>query len=509
MDVSRQSGHGGQPLLSIVVLVYNTAEYLSECFDSLLAQHYDNIEIIAIDDASTDDSLAICRAYEAKDARFRCLAKPTNEGGAVVGNLGIEQARGEYVALVDSDDVVTLGGYARLMHEAVTESADIVIGRAARLTDGAISAVAFLYEPFVWSRRRVLDSVQDYPEVTHDCFYWNKVFRRDFLHEHGLGMVPGLLYADRPFVHKAYFLSRKTVIITDLVYLWRVRSAGSVVSISQNNSNCANFTDRIRSMLIEWEDFDGVSGAEKYRQQIAVSNAQRALHVIQGIVASPSFRKVFVEGMQALLKCYGDLDYRALGVRRQLYLHLLALGEIEGLCYLLGLPVQGQMVELEGDCYWKQPFLDNPELGIERAQVRIEFPIIGFFHLCRLALKDGCLQLDLTLPDAVMKHCEVGFEMLSLYGEGSMAFTALGRTATNVYSFSMLVPQERVQDGVGAGLYGLILNYHSGVIRGRYRVGWTLLSSEAQASLPLALGGGWQLLYSLEAGGLAVQQVEE
>ncbi|WP_313024852.1 glycosyltransferase family 2 protein [Pseudomonas lopnurensis] len=495
------------PLLSIVVLVYNTAEYLPACFDALLTQNYDNIEIIAIDDASTDDSLAICRAYEAKDARFRCLAKPTNEGGAMAGNLGIDLARGEYVALVDSDDMVTPNGYARLMQEAISASADIVIGRAARLTDGVVSAAAFLYEPFVWSQRRVLKSVCDFPDLMHDGFYWNKVFRRDFLREHGLEMVPGLLYADRPFVHKAYFLSRKTVVITDLVYLWRTRAAGAVTSITQNKSACANFVDRMRSVTIEWQDFSDVAGAQEYRRQIALSNVQRALHVIQGIVASPSFRRVFVEGMQALLKRYGDMDYRALGVRRQLYLRLLTLGEIDGLCYLLGLPAQGQTVELDGDCYWLQPFLDNTELRIERSLLRIEFPVIGFFQLCGQVLKDGYLQLDLALPDAVMKHCEVDFEMLSLYGEGSMAFSALGRTATNIYSFSMPIPLEVTQTGAGATLHGLILNYRSGNVYGRYRVGWNLLSPEVQASLPLALGGGWQLLHSLEAGGLAMQQV--
>ena len=73
-----------QPLLSIVVLVYNTAEYLPACFDSLLGQNYRNVEIIAIDDSSTDDSLAICRHYEQRYPNFRCLTQ-ANGGGAVVG----------------------------------------------------------------------------------------------------------------------------------------------------------------------------------------------------------------------------------------------------------------------------------------------------------------------------------------------------------------------------------------------------------------------------------------
>src|SRR5690606_39794010 len=87
--------------------------------------------------------------------------------------------------------------------------ADITIGRAARLVDGARSAAGFLYEPYVWSQRRTFDSVEQFDDVIHDCFYWNKVFRTGFLRAHGLGMDPGLLYADRPFVHRAYWHSRR------------------------------------------------------------------------------------------------------------------------------------------------------------------------------------------------------------------------------------------------------------------------------------------------------------
>lgn len=505
MDCNRPAASDDLPLLSIVVLVYNTAEYLEECFDSLLEQQYRNIEVIAIDDASTDASLEICRAYEAKDARFRCVAKASNDGGAVVGNLGVGLARGEYVALVDSDDVVTAQGYARLMAEAVAASADIVIGRAARLTESGISAAAFLYEPFVWARRRTLESVHEFPELMHDGFYWNKVFRRTFLIEHHLGMVPGLLYADRPFVHKAYFHSRKTVVIPDLVYLWRSRPSGASLSITQNKSASANFLDRMRSVEIEWADFEGVAQADSYRRMIAVSNLQRALHVSHEIVASPSFRTVFVEGMQRLLRLYGDLDYRSLGVRRCLYLELLKRNEIGGLCYLLGLPTGGDLVELDGACYWKQPFLDNAELGIGREISRVDFPTIGFFNVSELTLADGQLRLGLSLHDAVMTRCSLSFELHSLYGERTLAFEAQGQIAPHLYGFSLPVAELSQSPVAESELLGLVLKYTCGQAQGYYRIGWSLLAAEVQSRLPLSVGSGLQLLYSVEAGGVAIR----
>ena len=489
---------GARPLLSVVVLVYNTAAYLRECFDSLLGQEYGPVEVIAIDDASTDGSLAICREYEARHPNFRCVSKP-NEGGAVSGNLGISLARGEYVALVDSDDLVTPAGYRLLMEEALRTGADIVVGRAARLGASGISSVAFLYEPYVWSRRRVVESACDFPELVHDGFYWNKVFRTAFLRRHGLGMVPGLLYADRPFVHQAYWHSRRTAIIPDLVYLWRVRGGEAAPSITQRLRQSENFIDRMRSVAIEWEVFGDVPGAQAYRDAIAIDNLQRALHAAHGIVGSPGFREVFMRQMQALLALYGDLDWRALGARRCLYLELIRRGETAGLCFLLGVTAErGWIREIDGACYWEQPFLDNPELPVPREAMRLRFPNIGFFHLQDIRLDDDRLELTLHLHDRIMAGCEVDFELHSLYGEGGWAFRRLGRVGGHAWRYALDL------DGIAwepGGLYGLVLHYRAGGIRGRYRIGEKMVPAEWFPSLPLRNAHG-RLLHSAEAGGI-------
>ncbi|MBO9716438.1 MAG: glycosyltransferase [Pseudoxanthomonas sp.] len=489
------------PLLSIVVLVYNTGRYLRECFDSLLAQEYRHIEIIAIDDASTDDSLAICREYEAAHRNFRCISKP-NEGGAVSGNLGVALARGEYVALVDSDDVVTPSGYRLLMEQMLGHDADIAIGRAARLTPTGISAVAFLYEPYVWSRRQVFDSVEQFPDVIHDCFYWNKVFRTAFLREHALGMVPGLLYADRPFVHRAYWHSRRTAIIPDLVYLWRSRDGDAEKSISQNVRQAANFIDRIRSMVIEWHDFDGIAGAGQYRREIAVANLQRALFAAPGIVGSPSLRQAFIASMQELIALYGDLDWRSLGARRCLYLELIRRGEVEALCFLLGVSAdRGWIAEIDGACYWKQPFLDNPEVPVPREVMRLDFPNVGFFQVHDLAVQGSRLALTLHLHDTVMARCEVAFELHSIHGAGSIPFQATGQVDRHRWRYELDL------DGIDLAadaLHGVVMHYTTADgIRGRYRIGQSMLPGTLQSRLPLAAAHG-RLQLSAAAGGLAL-----
>ena len=489
-----------EPLLSIVVLVYNTGRYLRECFDSLLCQEYRNIEIIAIDDASTDDSLAICREYEAANANFRCISK-ANEGGAVSGNLGVTLARGEYVALVDSDDVVTPAGYRLLMEEALGSQADIAVGRAARLTEKGISAVAFLYEPYAWSQRRRLDAIHDFIDLHHDGFYWNKIFRTAFLREHGLGMVPGLLYADRPFVHAAYWHSRRTAIITDLVYLWRVREGGQAPSITQNLRQADNFRDRLRSARIEWERYADIPEAHAWRDEIAVSNLQRALFAASAVVASPSFRAVFIQEMQALLAIYGDLDWRSLGARRCLYLELIRRGEVEAFCFLLGISAdRGWIAEIDDQCYWKQPFLDNPEVPVAREVMRLDFPNIGFFQIHDLSLSGSRLTLTLHLHEAVMARCEVAFELHCIDGEGSTAFQPLGQVDRHRWQYGLDL------DGIGGNPgdpQGVVMHYTTpDGIRGRYRIGQSMLPGALQSRLPLAVPHG-RLQLLAAAGGLA------
>ena len=112
--------------VSIVVPVYNTAEYLPACLDSILAQSFTDFELILVDDGSTDDSLWICEAYAFRDARIRVFHQQ-NAGVSAARNLGVEQAQGDWLCYVDSDDVV-LPAYLQDMLEAADAEDCLVMG---------------------------------------------------------------------------------------------------------------------------------------------------------------------------------------------------------------------------------------------------------------------------------------------------------------------------------------------------------------------------------------------
>ena len=115
-----------KPTVSIIVPIYNVEKYLGRCLDSLLAQTLKNIEIIAVNDGSTDLSLKILKEYSIKDSRIKIINKP-NGGVSSARNEGIQLASGEFIGFVDPDDWVDPEMYEDMVNHAKNEKADIVM----------------------------------------------------------------------------------------------------------------------------------------------------------------------------------------------------------------------------------------------------------------------------------------------------------------------------------------------------------------------------------------------
>lgn len=121
------------PKVSIIVPVYNVEKYLRKCIDSLVNQTLNDIEIICINDGSTDKSLKILKEYKNKDSRI-ILLNQENSGQSVARNRGIEIAKGEYLGFVDPDDWIDLDYYEKLYNAAIGTNADIATAGIIRIT---------------------------------------------------------------------------------------------------------------------------------------------------------------------------------------------------------------------------------------------------------------------------------------------------------------------------------------------------------------------------------------
>ena len=114
------------PLISLVIPVYNVEKYLDKCMESVLAQTYDNYEVILVDDGSTDNSGKMCDEYAERDSRVTVYHQK-NSGVSVARNVGIENAKGEFISFIDSDDWVDESYLEKLVNAQIKYNADLTI----------------------------------------------------------------------------------------------------------------------------------------------------------------------------------------------------------------------------------------------------------------------------------------------------------------------------------------------------------------------------------------------
>lgn len=115
-----------QPLITVIVPVYNVEKYLRRCLDSIIGQTYQNLEILCIDDGSIDNSGEICEQYAARDARIKVIHQE-NQGLSTARNRGLDAAEGEYIAFVDSDDYILEDMYKKMLAKLLDYNVDLCV----------------------------------------------------------------------------------------------------------------------------------------------------------------------------------------------------------------------------------------------------------------------------------------------------------------------------------------------------------------------------------------------
>ncbi len=146
-------------LVTIIVPVYNVQKYLNQCLESIVNQTYKELEIILVDDGSTDESGALCDEWAKKDIRIKVVHKK-NEGLGMARNTGLANATGEYVKFIDSDDYISLNCIELLYETMHREKVDIVYGMFERFHDDVIMQVPKLYESIqIFQEEEVIETV--------------------------------------------------------------------------------------------------------------------------------------------------------------------------------------------------------------------------------------------------------------------------------------------------------------------------------------------------------------
>jgi glycosyltransferase involved in cell wall biosynthesis len=451
--------------LSVVVLVYNTEEYLRDCLDSLVNQTLKDIEIIIVNDGSPDNSRLIIEEYQNRYDNIKVINQE-NSGGAIAGNNGLKVSTGEYVTIMDSDDIVPLDAYEKLYKKAKQTDADIVIGKANILIDGLQKEILYKKEREVWKQERVIESLYEFLDIFYDGFYWNKIFKRDLIFEHNCFMPPGMLYADRPMVHKAYLYAKRIAIIPDVVYFWRKRGSDSTQkSITQMISEMNNFLDRIKSCRYQIEYF------EKYGDRVLTNeflkrNIDRWLFPIKGIVKDRRFREVYLTEVKSLLSQIDDVYKNDLGIIKNLYIYMILNDLTKQLLEYLSETPTGKIIEENGKHYWALPYFRDPSLGIPDDLFEIKVLLASFIKIKDYQIDNSKVIFnEITLPDA-FDITEAKMEFRPRYDIGHSCIYKLEKAdKRNVFKLEI-----NLDDFSWTGLYDLYLVFQYSGKEDKFRI---------------------------------------
>ena len=343
--------------VSSIVLVYNGEEYLRSCLDSLVNQTLEGLEIILINDKSTDCSLDICKEYASKHENVRIIDKQDNHGLATSANIGIQIAKGEYVILVDNDDIIPKDAYEKLYAKAKKEDADISVGKANFIVENWQQEMRD-FERTVWNEERVFNT-KDYTKIFCEAFYWNKIMRKEFLMDNDIYLpVETKVYADRKFVHEAFCRANKIAMIPDCVYLWRRVTETNQESLSMRRKEAWNYIDRIDSYeknLDFYTDFD-----KNYFKRLM----RRVIYPIEGILDNEEFEKAYFERGASLLKreCpkVDNLYENDMTTLENLYLYLSLNDCREEIKEVIQNHANYRvLIDEDGKTYWNMPLFRN------------------------------------------------------------------------------------------------------------------------------------------------------
>ena len=217
--------------ISVIVPVYNVEQFLRECIESIRNQTYKNIEIILVDDGSTDNSGKICDEYISKDSRIKVIHKE-NGGLSSARNTGLDNATGDYVMFSDSDDLFLPDSCQVMIDEMERTNSDYVVGNYQNCNEDGT-----LWDNPVFDQTKYVNfrlSIKDYKHsfFTMNSSVCNKIFRMSFLNKINIRFIEGVPAEDAIFSTYCFIKSKKVYYIPDVMYLYRQRSADSSISMS-------------------------------------------------------------------------------------------------------------------------------------------------------------------------------------------------------------------------------------------------------------------------------------
>lgn len=221
-------------MISIIIPVYNVSKYLDKCLQSVVTQTYSNIQIILVNDGSTDNSGEICDKWKKEDNRIEVIHKK-NGGLSSARNIGIEKAQGKYLMFVDSDDIVS-DNLCELLHNLLLENdADLAICNTYHIFDS---------DNFMFQRDNKIEMVYcfDKNEAICNLWYqniflpsaWGKLYKKELFKQ--IRFTEGIIFEDIDIMHEIFYLCNK-IVYTDVKAYGYVHHENSITTKKYNQKD--------------------------------------------------------------------------------------------------------------------------------------------------------------------------------------------------------------------------------------------------------------------------------
>ena len=245
--------------ISVIIPIYNVEQYLPRCLDSVINQTLRDIEIICINDCSTDGSGAVLKDYASKDKRIKLIDLEVNKGVSATRNTGIDNSTGEYLSFIDSDDSIDIDFYEKLYNKAVESDADIVKGEVKIIDyDGNIG-------------KDILHTqIKNNHSKLYFIYYWvSAIYRRDLIIKNNIKQkINRPLGEDILFLNQAVLKSNKVELVDQTFYNYykRENSAYSSVLSKEKIDSDAEALEGIINNTLDYQtdDIEGKSNIFAY-----------------------------------------------------------------------------------------------------------------------------------------------------------------------------------------------------------------------------------------------------
>ena len=304
--------------VSVIIPVFNVEKYIKECIDSVINQTLTDIEIICVDDGSTDNSLNLLKQYS--DTRIKIISQE-NKGLAAARNEGVKHATGEYIAFLDSDDFLNYSALEKLYNLADKHFLDIVITKIINFYDETYEKFTDCYFDMAFLKEKCQDKVFNYKDIYDEVLNISvtapgKLFKRDFIKN--IKFKENLIFEDNPFFVEAIFKAQRVYFLDEYLYNRRIRKDSIISSHYSQFSDLIEIYDVIYQLLIKmgvYEDFKDKIFKKKF------SNIYRRFSEVSDEYKQDFFDKIKKDFQKSFFFLEKDDDFKNFNRRAKFILY--------------------------------------------------------------------------------------------------------------------------------------------------------------------------------------------